>query len=128
MFRFIQEIYPVVTPEGVQPGCGSGGQHFEAEIDVDPDAWIIPIQDFDAKVERVEKLTGDIIGIWLKLDKDLDFQAGQYINLQVPGVAQPRAFSIASSVSQLDLIELHVRYVPDCARRRASSRPCRGLR
>lgn len=102
--------------EGVALACCATAQSdivIEAEIDVDPDARIIPIQDFDAKVERVEKLTGDIIGIWLKLDKDLDFQAGQYINLQVPGVAQPRAFSIASSVSQSDLIELHVRYVPD---------------
>ncbi|MGC6503750.1 MAG: NADH:ubiquinone reductase (Na(+)-transporting) subunit F [Parvibaculales bacterium] len=102
--------------EGVALACCATAQSdlvIEAEIDVDPDARMIPIQDFTATVERMEKLTGDITGIWLKLDKDMDFQAGQYINLHVPGVAQPRAFSIASPETQPDLIELHVRYVPD---------------
>lgn len=102
--------------EGVALACCATAQSdlvIEAEIDIDPDARMIPIQDFEATVERVEKLTGDIIGIWLKLDKDMDFQAGQYINLHVTGVDQPRAFSIASPESQPDLIELHVRYVPD---------------
>ncbi len=102
--------------EGMTLACCATAQSdlvIEAEIDVDPDARKIPIQDFKVTVERIEKLTGDILGIWLKLDKDMDFQAGQYINLHVPGVEIPRAFSIASPESQSGQIELHVRYVPD---------------
>ena len=43
------------------------------------------------------------------------FQAGQYVNLFVPGVEHPRAFSIASSPSQRHELELNVRLVADGA-------------
>lgn len=42
----------------------------------------------------------------------MEFQAGQYINLYIPGLTEPRAFSIASAPSQSNLIELNVRKVP----------------
>lgn len=84
----------------------------EADIEQDPDARRIPVQDFNGVVERMEMLTPDIRGIWLRLDQPLDFQAGQYINLHVPGVDGPRAFSIASPQSSSTLIELNVRLVP----------------
>ncbi len=40
------------------------------------------------------------------------FQAGQYVNLHLPGVDQPRAFSMANPPSADGLIELNVRRVP----------------
>jgi len=58
----------------------------EADIDEDPDAEIIPVQDFQSVVSRVVDLTPTIKAIYLKLDKPLHFQAGQYVQLQVPGV------------------------------------------
>jgi phenol hydroxylase P5 protein len=45
-------------------------------------------------------------------DGPLAFQAGQYVMLEVPGIAGPRAFSIASPPSQAGEIELHIRLVP----------------
>jgi phenol hydroxylase P5 protein len=63
-------------------------------------------------VSRLEHLTADILGIWLTLDEPIEFQAGQYVNVQVPGVERPRAFSIASSPAHDKEIELHVRLVP----------------
>ncbi|MES9813154.1 MAG: 2Fe-2S iron-sulfur cluster binding domain-containing protein [Candidatus Thiodiazotropha sp.] len=86
----------------------------EADIDEDPDARIIPVKDFEAEIVRLENLTHDVKGIWLRLDGEgIDFQAGQYINLQVPGVEVPRAFSLASKPSDGKLIKLHIRLVPD---------------
>ncbi|MES9824092.1 MAG: 2Fe-2S iron-sulfur cluster binding domain-containing protein [Candidatus Thiodiazotropha endolucinida] len=86
----------------------------EADIDEDPDARIIPVKDFEAEIVRLEDLTHDVKGIWLQLDGEgIDFQAGQYINLQVPDVGVPRAFSLASKPSDSKLIELHIRLVPD---------------
>ena len=41
----------------------------------------------------------------------IEFQAGQYLNLHVPGVDIPRAFSLANPPSEKNLIELNVRHV-----------------
>lgn len=85
----------------------------EAEIDEDPDARIIPVRDFTATVTGLVDLTHDVKGITLSLDGDsLDFQAGQYINLTVPGVEGARAFSIANPPSLSNQVELQVRLVP----------------
>ena len=86
----------------------------EADIEEDPDARSIPVRDFDARVARLEKLTHDVMGVWLALEGEgIDFQAGQYINLHVPGVETPRAFSLANKPSEPNLIELHIRLVAD---------------
>lgn len=84
----------------------------EVEIDEDPDAKIIPLKDFVATVDSIVDLTPTIKGIFLKVEGDIEFQAGQYINLYIPGLDEPRAFSIASAPSQSNLIELNIRKVP----------------
>ena len=83
----------------------------EADIDVDPDFAGHPVQDYQAEVRALAMLSPTILGITLKLDRDMPFQAGQYINLQVPGVEGTRAFSIANPPSQGGTVELHVRKV-----------------
>ncbi|PKO94159.1 MAG: phenol hydroxylase [Betaproteobacteria bacterium HGW-Betaproteobacteria-10] len=84
----------------------------EAEIDEDPDAENLPVEDYEGEVVRVETLTPTIRGIWLKLDRSLHFQAGQYINLEIAAVdGQSRAFSLANA-PQDDIVELNVRIVP----------------
>jgi phenol hydroxylase P5 protein len=57
----------------------------EAEIEEDPDARVIPVQDFAGRVSRIENLTPTIKGIFIDLDHEIDFQAGQYVNLHLPG-------------------------------------------
>lgn len=86
----------------------------EAEIDEDEDAENIPVQDFTGKVVEIVDLTPDIKGIFLELEGNgIHFQPGQYINLTVPGVDGPRAFSIGSSPSDGSRIELQIRKVPN---------------
>jgi phenol/toluene 2-monooxygenase (NADH) P5/A5 len=84
----------------------------EAEIDEDPDAQNLPVQDYTGEVIRIESLSPTIKGIWLKLNRPLNFQAGQYINVQTPADAQSRAFSLANSPQQAEVVELNVRIVP----------------
>lgn len=87
----------------------------EADVEEDPDARAIPVRDFAATVARAEMLTPTIRGLWLALDKPIDFQAGQYVQLEIPGLGQSRAFSIANSPSSVQSsgeIELNVRLVP----------------
>ncbi len=85
----------------------------EAEIEDDPDSQNLPVEDYAGEVVRIEALTPTIRGIWIKLDRPLQFQAGQYINLEVeafPG--QSRAFSLANAPDGGDVVELNVRIVP----------------
>ncbi len=100
--------------EGMTLACcatAEGDVTIEADIEEEPDAVVRAVSDFTATVSRLERLTPDILGVWLKSDQPIEFQAGQYLNLMVAGVAEPRAFSFASSPSA-DEIELHIRLVP----------------
>jgi phenol hydroxylase P5 protein len=86
----------------------------EADIEDDPDARVIPVRDFRTTVTRIETLTPTIKAIWLKLDGPIDFQAGQYVQLVLPGVEGGRPFSIANSPKQVSSsgeIEINVRIV-----------------
>ena len=86
----------------------------EAEIEEDPDAENLPVRDFPGVVSRIESLTPTIKGIWLKLDapEGMHFQAGQYVNLELPDGIGSRAFSIANAPQEGGEIELNIRIVP----------------
>jgi len=83
----------------------------EADVDEEPDACNHPVRAFTATVAQAETLTPTVRGITLEVSGGLAFQAGQYLNVHIPGVSGPRAFSIASSPAQATLLELHVRRV-----------------
>lgn len=86
----------------------------EADIDDEPDARIIPVEDFDTIVSRIETLTPTIKGIWLKMDRAIDFQAGQYVQIIMPGVEGGRPFSIANApeeIARTGELEINVRIV-----------------
>jgi len=87
----------------------------EADIDVDPDFAGYLVEDYRATVAAIEDLSPTIKGLTLTLDRPMTFQAGQYINLQLPGIDGSRAFSIANSPRCVDKIELHIREVPNGA-------------
>lgn len=84
----------------------------EADVDEEPDAERLPVGEHRARVSRIEDLTPTIKSITLTLAAgDLQFQAGQYLNLAIPGLAGRRAFSIASSPASRRDLELQVRKV-----------------
>lgn len=84
----------------------------EADIDEEPDQRPIPLQDFGGRIAALEDLTPTIKGVTITLDDGIDFQAGQYVNLSWPGLAHPRAFSLANPPGEAKLIELNIRRVP----------------
>ena len=85
----------------------------EADIEEEVDALHLPVEDFIGAVVRMEDLTPTIKGIWLEAPgAGVEFQAGQYLNINIPGVDAPRAFSLANPPSDRNLIELNVRHVP----------------
>jgi len=86
----------------------------EADVDDEPDAQVIPVRDFAATVRRIDALTPTIKALHLAIDKPIAFQAGQYVQLEIPGLGESRAFSIANSPADVERsgeIELNVRIV-----------------
>ncbi len=84
----------------------------EADIDEDPDAQTHPVDDYRGKVLAIDSVTPTVKRLLIELDSDLTFQAGQYINLQLPNIDKPRAFSLANPPSSAAIIELQIRHVP----------------
>ena len=84
----------------------------EADIDDDVDAHGLPLRDFEGRVCEIVDLTPTIKGVHIEIDAEgLDFQAGQYLNLKLPGLVQPRAFSLSSPPQSKNRLELNVRRV-----------------
>jgi phenol/toluene 2-monooxygenase (NADH) P5/A5 len=85
----------------------------EADIDEDVDARHFPVKDHTGRVKEMVDLTPTIKGIFIELDDGgIEFQAGQYVNVHIPGDDMPRAFSLADKPGSSRLIELNVRRVP----------------
>lgn len=87
----------------------------EADIDEDPDARHCPVRDHAGTVVALEDLSPTIKGIFIELDDaaGIAFQAGQYVQVRIPGEEQSRAFSLASTPLDTRRVELNVRRVPD---------------
>lgn len=73
----------------------------------------IPVKTLPCRVERLEKLCHDVMGIWLKLPSSerLQFLPGQYIDFLLKD-GMRRSFSLANAPEEDALLELHVRHVP----------------
>lgn len=86
----------------------------ETDIEEEADAQNLPVRDFSGRVSRIENLTPTIKGVWIQLDDSsgIRFQAGQYINLHLPGETLSRAFSLANPPSASGEVELNIRLVP----------------
>ena len=84
----------------------------EAEIDEDVDAQNLPVRDYTGKVIRLESLTPTVKGLWIELEQDIEFQAGQYVDLHLPEGIGGRAFSLANPPSTGKVVELNIRIVP----------------
>ncbi|RNL58810.1 NADH:ubiquinone reductase (Na(+)-transporting) subunit F [Zhongshania marina] len=83
----------------------------EADIDVDEDFLGYAVNDYVSTVTSIIDLSPTIKGIHLRLSKPMQFQAGQYINLNIPGIDGARAFSMANTPKDTQDIELHIRLV-----------------
>lgn len=73
----------------------------------------IPVKTLPARVQKLEKLTSDVMLMQLKLpaNERLQFLAGQYVEFLLKD-GKRRAFSIANAPQDDEFIELHIRLVP----------------
>ena len=66
-----------------------------------------------ARVERMQQLAPDVMGLWLRLPaiETFTWQCGQYVDVMLPGDRR-RSFSLANPPHDSALLELHVRRAP----------------
>ena len=69
---------------------------------------------FEAEVEKITELTHDIRGMHLRLiePQRIEFKAGQYVDLLVPGTNEWRSYSMANPPSRRNEIEIMVKLMP----------------
>ena len=72
-----------------------------------------PIGDYEASISAIKSLTHDIVQLELKLRQPdfMRFNAGQYVEINVPGTEAWRAFSMANSPSDSDRVVLMVKLI-----------------
>jgi propane monooxygenase reductase component len=70
----------------------------------------VPIVEATAEVEAIEALTHDIRRLVLKLPEPLAFNAGQYMDIAIPGADdEHRSFSMANTPGQPDRLEFMIK-------------------
>jgi propane monooxygenase reductase subunit len=74
----------------------------------------LAVHEFEVEVTTITKLTHDIRGIHLQLHdpQRIEFKAGQYIDLRVPGTNEWRSYSMANPPSRRSAIEIMVKLMP----------------
>ena len=96
--------------------CPRSDVVIEADIDVDESVEVFPVQDYTGTVVELEEIALHTRRLVIELDREIGFNAGQYLKFQVPArdglPAVDRTWSIASPPTETRRLEFHVRNVP----------------
>lgn len=79
------------------------------------DGEALPVQSVAGKIAGLKKLNHDIIELTIALDDAVEYKAGQYADVSVPGVideARSYSFAMANRGRPMKLARFHVRLVP----------------
>lgn len=116
-------VYPEGLPKGLTPEEHERGVNLFCKCEARTDLTIeanavqavsdLEVRNFPCRVIQLEKLSHDVMRVWLKMPKDqpLRYLAGQYIDVLIEG-GKRRAFSIANAPNEEGTLELHIRHVP----------------
>ena len=74
----------------------------------------VTVQQFEAEVGQITPLTHDIRGVHLRLvaPERIEFKAGQYVDLLVPGTNEWRSYSMANPPSRSGEVEIMIKLMP----------------
>jgi propane monooxygenase reductase component len=74
----------------------------------------VRIRNLKTRVETVEPLTHDIYRLCLTLEDEqpLEFHAGQYVDICIPGTDSKRAFSMSNTPATADRLEFMIKLYP----------------
>jgi phenol hydroxylase P5 protein len=84
----------------------------EADLDVDEDVEVHPVQDYTGTVVALDEIARDTRRLVIELDRPMEFNAGQYMKFEVPGKDCDRTYSIANPPTEHQRLEFHIRRTP----------------
>ncbi|KRE55430.1 NADH:ubiquinone reductase (Na(+)-transporting) subunit F [Phycicoccus sp. Soil748] len=95
--------------------CPRSDVVIEADVDVDDSVEVFPVEDYTGTVVELEEIALQTRRLVIELDREIGFNAGQYLKFQVPArdgmPAVDRTWSIASPPSESRRLEFHIRNV-----------------
>ncbi len=83
----------------------------EADVDVDDSIEVFPVSDFTGTVVSIEDIALDTKRVVIEVDRDVAFNAGQYMRIFVPGHDVDRTYSMANPPTESRRLEFHIRRV-----------------
>ena len=86
----------------------------EADVDVDEDIEVYPVDDYSGTVVELTDVAIDTKRLIVELDRDLQFNAGQYMKFQIPspeGTSVDRTYSMANPPTEHRRLEFQIRNV-----------------
>ncbi|WP_068399837.1 NADH:ubiquinone reductase (Na(+)-transporting) subunit F [Kribbia dieselivorans] len=93
-----------------------GDVTIEADLDVDEDLVVHPVEDYTGTVVVLEDIALGTKRLVVELDREIGFNAGQYMKFTVPATAGQascdRTWSIGSPPGERTRLEFHIRNVP----------------
>ena len=86
----------------------------KSDVEIALDRLDAPCKNVAGVICAVKPLTHDILEVRIALDQAVSYTAGQYAELSVPAVAEPRNYSFAQAPAGPEQAEIcfHIRHVP----------------
>lgn len=84
----------------------------EADVDVEAGVEFHPIDDYTGTVAEIEECARETRKLLIDLDREMAFNAGQYVQVAIPGQDVTRSWSVASPPGEPNRIELNIRRTP----------------
>jgi phenol hydroxylase P5 protein len=81
----------------------------EADVEEEEGVTFHPVRDFVGTVVEIDECAREIRRLHIDLDADIVFNAGQYVQVAIPGKGVTRSWSMANPPGQPRRIELQVR-------------------
>ena len=81
-------------------------------LDTAPAGTVHALRDVVGTVSAIEDVARDTRRVLVTLDSPLEFSAGQYVELRVPGTDHGRQYSMANTPGESKQLEFHIRRQP----------------
>lgn len=84
----------------------------EADVDVEEGVVFHPVDDHTGTIAAIEDCARETRKLLIDLDSEITFNAGQYVQVEIPGKGVTRSWSMANPPGQPGRIELNIRRTP----------------
>ncbi|MBM7367844.1 2Fe-2S iron-sulfur cluster-binding protein [Gordonia hydrophobica] len=80
----------------------------EGDVEIEEGITMYPVRDFSGTVAVLDEIAPDVRRLVVDLDEPMDFNAGQYVQLNLPD-GDDRPYSIANAPHERGRVELHIK-------------------